>query len=235
MKLNRILGIIGILIIVSCSPKITSYIVSESKVDLDESEIIHIYEVEDNIPAESTLIGNINIGDTGLSTDCKYDKVISEAKNEAKKAKANIIKITELKRPDLLSSCYRLKADLYFAENIPKSRSLAEGSNYALIHFYRPNNFHGSAIKFKILDSKGSQIIGLKNDSRFTYRTTTYGEQVFWAPKIGKQSLTINIEEGQEYFVNCKMVQTFSGSDKTMQLVRSEKGEKEMNETKRKQ
>ena len=235
MKRHNIIAVIGLVILTSCSPKITSNITSERNIELDENATIHVYEVDDQIPSNSKLIGNIKIGDTGLSTNCKYDKVIKEAKNEAKKANANIIKITELKTPDLLSSCYRIKADLYFAENVPISRALPDGSNYALIHFYRPNNFFGSAIKFKILDSNGARVIGLKNNSRYSYKTTSYGKQIFWAPKVGKQSIVISIKEGQEYFVNCKMVQTFTGSDKTMKLVRFNKGELEMKATKRKQ
>jgi hypothetical protein len=38
---------------------------------------------------------------------------MTQARNEARKNGANIVKVVDKKKPDLWSSCYRLKIELY--------------------------------------------------------------------------------------------------------------------------
>ena len=225
MKLKIVLTFGAIYILIGCAPKITSTLVEQSGKSKKE-EVIHIYDLDETIPQNSIFKGDVKIGDTGLSTDCKYDKVISEAKKVARNANANIIKLIEVKRPSLVSSCYRIKAKLYSNENIQKEAVLPN-TDYSVIHFYRPNIFFGAAIKFKIYDNQGQLIVAMKNNSKFTYKIQEFGEEIFWSPKVGRDSIKLKITKGKEYYVNCKMVQTFTGNLRQMELIRAEKGKKE--------
>lgn len=47
----------------------------------------------------SILVGTLKVGDTGFTTDCGYNKIIHDAKIQARKFGGNIVQITELKRP----------------------------------------------------------------------------------------------------------------------------------------
>ena len=102
------------------------------------------------VPEEAAVLGTVKIGDTGFSTNCSYDTVIARAKEAARGAGGNAIKITEHRLPSLFgSTCHRIKATVLYvpAEFLadlevlpvvmprPDSALLAEGC--AIVHFYR--------------------------------------------------------------------------------------------------
>ncbi|MFA5330096.1 MAG: hypothetical protein WC384_20045 [Prolixibacteraceae bacterium] len=58
-------------------------------------------------------VGEIKLGETGLSIACSEEDAIEILKNEGCALKANVINITEETRADLWSSCYRCKAEFY--------------------------------------------------------------------------------------------------------------------------
>ncbi|HET7360612.1 MAG TPA: hypothetical protein VFI78_01625, partial [Salinimicrobium sp.] len=151
-----------------------------------------------------------------FTTDCGYDKVISVATTEAKNAGANIIQIVQLKDPSTFgSSCYRLKAKLYRnldpeslanmiynREQRNKSR-LPAGSDYALIHFYRPSSGLGALLGYKIKDENDSIVGRFRNGEKFIYKTKKFGTRSFHATLETKEEISINVQKGKEYFVRC--------------------------------
>lgn len=214
MKKILLSGII-LPLIISCAPKVTSnlinYSFSESNSELD----VIVLNQNEIVPENSKLIGNIKINDTGFSRNCGYNEVIEEARLAARKSGANIVALTEIKTPDIISTCYRIKANLYRnldskyidrrtkkIEDQNKSR-LPDDAEYAVVYFYRPRNYTGSAIGYKIRKNDDTVIGSMKNGELFEHIVVSFGEHVFWSKTEAKESITINIEKGKEYFVRC--------------------------------
>lgn len=204
------------IIILSCGTSISSKLSDKSFNKLDENTYVYVIKENETVPNNSKLIGEIKIGDSGFTTDCSYYKVLNDAKQTALNSGANIIKIIQLKKPTVLgSTCYRLKAQIYrnFDETsmlelknkidfLNKSR-LSEGSEFAKIYFYRPNNSLGALLGYKIKDNKDSIIGRVRNGEKFEMKTTKYGNQTFYGYLETKDSVIVNIEKGKEYFIRC--------------------------------
>ncbi len=73
------------------------------------------------MPESAKNIGNAKFGDSGFSIDCNFNSILIEARQIARKNGANIVKIADSKKPDLWSSCYRMKIDFYKYEGDVKS------------------------------------------------------------------------------------------------------------------
>jgi len=56
------------------------------------------------------------VGDTGFTTDCSADRVVTILKEQACQAGADVVYVTEWQAPDLSSTCYRATADLIRAQ-----------------------------------------------------------------------------------------------------------------------
>lgn len=74
---------------------------------------IAILDTNHLIPEGAELLGSMKLGDSGFSTDCDFYSNLSKARKRAREIGANIVKVTETKSPDLISSCYRLKIKFY--------------------------------------------------------------------------------------------------------------------------
>ncbi|UOY05769.1 hypothetical protein L0P88_17730 [Muricauda sp. SCSIO 64092] len=70
-------------------------------------------DIEHKLPERITKIGDLRFQDSGFSTDCSLNSLMNQARIEARKNGANIVKVIDKKKPDLWSSCYRLKIELY--------------------------------------------------------------------------------------------------------------------------
>lgn len=94
----------------SCGPSVKT-IIGEKYPPLDSSEYVRVIPINEQAPAGSLNIGIVKIGDTGFSTNCGWDVVIARAREEARKAGGNALKITEYIPPSLFgSSCDRITA-----------------------------------------------------------------------------------------------------------------------------
>ena len=201
----------------SCSPKVKSKLANSTFPAIEAGTPTFVLDENENIPENSIFIGDLKIGDSGFSTDCGYETVMENAKLRAKKSGANLILLTETKEPNAASTCYRIKAKMYrnldeeslanfIKENNQKNESrLPSDADYAVIYFYRPKNFTGSAIGYKIKLENDSIIGRVRNGEKFEYKTSTYGMQSFWGATESKDSVVINVKKGQEYFVRCGM------------------------------
>ncbi len=221
---------------VGCAPKVKSSLQSTKYAPLGPDDVIFVLEGSEEVPNNSTFVGDIKIGDSGFSTDCGYNTVMEKAKQTAQKAGANIIQITEMQEPNMASTCYRIKAKLYRnsheadlsafldtrrANN--KSR-LPEDADYAMIYFYRPPSYVGSLIGFKIrLDDK-TEIGRVRNGEKFAYKTSLTGNQTFWAVTESPSSIKINIEKGHEYFVRCSITMGVMVGRPKLELVKNQVG-----------
>ncbi len=78
----------------------------------------------------ATKIGEIKLGESGLSVTCSERHAISILKGEACAINADLIIITEEKRPDLWSSCYRCRAEFYQFNSTDSNRDLKSEEIY---------------------------------------------------------------------------------------------------------
>ncbi len=235
--------ILGILL-QSCTPKVRSNLTNNNLSPIPEDSEIFIIEEGGKAPINSELVGHLKVGDSGFSNDCGYEKVIQEAKITARKSGANFILITEIKKPNLASTCYRIKANMYrnlnediltniSAENVLKNKSrLPSNVDYAVVHFYRPRNFTGAALGYKIrLDDE--TIIGkIRNGSYFKYEIKNFGEHKFWGKTESSDSVIIDVKKGEEYFIRCGIKMGVAVGRPEMYLIENHVGIKEIEEMK---
>ncbi len=206
------------LTLVGCTPTVKSRLQNTSFPPLASADEVIVLTQGESVPQNSSFVGNLKIGDSGFSTDCGYETVMENAKKAAQKSGANIIELTEVKVPSMASTCYRIKAKLYRNTNqadIDKLLAARQDQNksrlpvdadYAVIYFYRPISFVGSAIGYKIRLEDRSIIGRVRNGEKFAYRTKVLGPQSFWAITESSDSIEINVERGEEYFVRCSIV-----------------------------
>lgn len=112
MKLARLLFILPLAIyLLSCAPSVSRTFIKKYA-PLDYKERVIVYGLNYQEPSNAEILGQIKIGDTGLTTDCSYKTVIEKAIFEARKIGGNVIKITEHQTPDFWSSCHRITAKI---------------------------------------------------------------------------------------------------------------------------
>lgn len=205
-----------LVLLCACSPKIKSNLTTHFEA-LPATDTILWINADTEVPKGSILVGDIKIGDSGFTTKCSYEETVTQAIEEARASGATILQFTEVKKPTLLSTCYRLKAKLYrntdasalaaLQETIAKKNAsrLPEGTNYAQIHFYRTKTAFGAAVGFDIKTANDSVIGRMKNGKKFTYTTSQEGKHTFYASTEKTDSIVIPIRKGQEYFVKCEV------------------------------
>lgn len=111
-QMTKMLLLITVIGFTSCSPKISSNLTNpQPKLSIDEK--VALLDIEHNLPESIVKVGDLRFQDSGFSTDCSFNSLMTQARNEARKNGANIVKVIDKKKPDLWSSCYRLKIELY--------------------------------------------------------------------------------------------------------------------------
>ncbi len=111
-QITKILFLITVIGITSCSPKITSNFTNpQPKLSIDEN--VALLDIDNSLPENVVKVGELRFQDSMFSTDCSFNSLMNQARVEARKNGANIVKVINKKKPDLWSSCYRLKIELY--------------------------------------------------------------------------------------------------------------------------
>jgi len=209
MKINFFLIIGSILFLTSCAAKLTSSM-QKTYAPLDYKEEVRVFEVSEETPPKAEKLGTIKVGDSGFSTDCDYATVLEKAKTEARKVGANVLKITEHKLPDLMSSCHRIKADVLKVDGIENYVSVAEtadidsaliDADYAIINVYRPSG-QGMLVNYD-LHLGDSIICRVKNNFCESIKIYKDGLNSLWAKTEAKSEIPINVELGKIYYVRC--------------------------------
>ena len=85
---------IFVIILSACSPRISKQLY-KSLPPLDLTNDVKVLSLTDSIPVISAQLGTIKVEDSGMTTKCKYEDFIEVAKNEARKAGGNAIKVIE--------------------------------------------------------------------------------------------------------------------------------------------
>lgn len=99
----------------SCGSTVSTTVTKSYDI-LNYQEEIMVFEVGEEVPESSELLGTVRIGETGFSIKCSYEVVVNEASQEARKVGGNAIKIVEHNKPDFWSSCHRITAEIFRIE-----------------------------------------------------------------------------------------------------------------------
>ncbi len=100
------------LLFCNCAHQITrsGYHVRKSDYKFCEVAIQKFKAISDT---NAKQIGEISLGESGMSSFCSEEDAINILKNEACAIDADLIIIVEEKRPDFWSTCYRCRAKFY--------------------------------------------------------------------------------------------------------------------------
>lgn len=79
---------------------------------------------------EVDIVGKINSYDTGISVTCNHDYVLRIFCEEACALDADILNIVDERMPDILSSCYRAKAEFIRLKDRQKVKELKNSEQY---------------------------------------------------------------------------------------------------------
>jgi hypothetical protein len=193
------------LMISSCNPKVTKSII-RTYPPLNSSTEISVLDLRTPIPIGAENLGSIKIGDSGFSTNCTWNTVIEKAKSEARRVGGNVIKITEHKQPDIVSSCHRIKVTILKVKNIDEisfaqdeDKDLTTERDYALIHFYTFTN----AFNCDFYLNNEILFRGEKFNWKKTVQTRTFGFCTIKANTSRKAELPLTIKKGGEYYIFC--------------------------------
>lgn len=96
----------------SCSARITTSI-QKSYEPIARAQEVEVINSLVDIPQSAELLGKVDVGDSGFTSNCSYDTVLNAAMQEARKAGGNAICITNHLTPDFQSSCHRISANIY--------------------------------------------------------------------------------------------------------------------------
>ncbi|MFA6922995.1 MAG: hypothetical protein WC223_01965 [Bacteroidales bacterium] len=224
--------IFGLLIfsIIACSPKVTTNI-NKQYPALDYTKEVIVIGLSETAPPSAVEIGTIKIGDSGFSTNCGWDKVIEEAKTEARKAGGNAIKIIEHIPPKAMgSSCHRITAKILKIENTEEIKATQEKDkiitdstwNYAKLFVFRYGGV-GAFIGYDLYIGD-SLLCRVTNKSKKEIKIYKKGLNTIWAKTESKEELPINIEFGKEYYLKCSVVMGIMVGRPKLQLVEPGEG-----------
>jgi len=105
---------VGFLIVVFCSSCATSTSFApygESYPPTNQG--VKIISQIDSVPSSCVRIGELHIYDAAIATQCGYEDVLSQAKNETNAHGGNAFKITRVSTPSFwTSTCYRIRGEV---------------------------------------------------------------------------------------------------------------------------
>lgn len=230
-----------VILLASCTSTKSTLVNSNLKA-LEPNDQVYILPEDEAISKGSELIGNFKVVDGGLTTDCSFNEQLFKAKNEARKAGANLLVIEQLKYPDGWSTCFRIKGKLYYESDkdllhnydeaiTNKNKSnLDKNANYAMIYAYRPSGSLGGLIGYKIRMDDETVIGRVRNGERFKYLISDFGEHTFWGKTESRDSVVINIEKGKEYYIRCGMKMGVFAARPEIAVIENRIGRNEWNE-----
>lgn len=236
-KLQGLFVIVGFIFFSSCSPKISTSL-SKSYPPLDYKQEVLVIGLDQAVPENSEVLGQVKIGDTGFSTNCDYDIVIDKAKLEARKAGGNAIKIIEHTPPSAMgSSCHRITAKILKIENIENYTPKVEQEvlldvDYAILNVYRYSGA-GALVSYNLYLGD-SVICRVKNNFKTTLHIKKDGLNSLWAKTEAKSEVPIDVKMGKTYYLRCGITMgAFVGHPK-LELIDSKTGKAEFESIKAK-
>lgn len=121
----------AVLFATACSPVVNTRIISHHQ-PLSDSHEVAVYEINDTLPVNSVVVGEVEIDGHVFVMDGDYDQVMALAVDEAKKAGGNILKVTTHRKPFFARQPVHyvaatiLKTDSALADQTEKHKKLTD-------------------------------------------------------------------------------------------------------------
>jgi len=206
--MKKLYGCLMLMIVIalsSCSPRISTSLI-KSYPALDYQQEVIVMGIQQQVPDDSEVIGQVKIGDSGMSTNCGYDMVIDKAKLEARKAGGNAIKIIKHTPPNMGSTCHRITAQILKVKDIEsliikEEEEIIENVDYAILNVYRYSG-SGALVNYD-LHLGDSVICRIKNNYKATLHLEKDGLNTLWAQTEAKAEVPIELQHGRQYYLRC--------------------------------
>ncbi len=112
MKRMLIISSLLALLTAACATQVDYVANSSGKSPRPDNCDIEVYLPGTSIARSYDIIGSVLIGDSGLTMSCGQATVIKQAKEKGCQVGADAILLTEIKEPDWISTCYRIKGNM---------------------------------------------------------------------------------------------------------------------------
>lgn len=234
-KLNAAIMVVLMVLVIACAPKVRTNI-TQKHPSLDFNEEVMVLELLDPVPPKAELLGTVKIGDSGVSSKCNYTQVIEKAKEEARKAGGNLVKIVEHKIPDFVSSCHRIKVEILRLDpaELASIKAIDEeidpSVDYATLYVYR-NGGAGALVGYNLY--LGDSLIGrVTNRFKQEIRISKEGPVELWAKTEAKASLPLDIKKGKTYYIRCSVSMGVMVGHPSLEKMGKQAGKREYESTK---
>ena len=228
---HLLITIWAVAILSGCSPKITSSFTSHHTPLAKDAEVL-VLDIAAPMPENAGVIGQIKIGDTGFTTkNGNYAAVLNIAKDEARKAGGNVVKITEHKSPDMLSSMHRIKAvilrvdDLSVLSDDISDVEVSTHPDYAVIYFYRESGA-GALVSYDVYVGD-TKVYRSRPNTNAEVKLYEEGDVEVWAKTEAKEVLPLTIRKGSDYFVRTSVSAGIMIGRPRMEIVSAKAGREE--------
>lgn len=230
--------LLSALLFSSCNLKITTEL-AKTYPTLDYREDVLVLGLGEQEPENAEFLGEVKIGDSGLTTKCDYNLIIDYAKLEARKIGGNAIQITKHIPPsDFGSTCHSITANILKItdieaflnhENTPKEQPAFD---YALLHIYR-NTAYGALVTYN-LHLNDSVICRVKPRWKTTVKVDKPDTYTLWAKTEVRKEVTLLLEPGKEYYIKCGVNMGAFVGRPSIDIVENGYGKKEFTSIKQK-
>ena len=220
-----------IIILAGCSPKITSSLTS-ARPPLSKDVEVTILDADDPVPEKAEVLGHIKIGDTGFTTkNGNYAAVLNIARDQARQAGGNVVKITEHKSPDLFSSIHRIKADILRVDDLSvlsddmSDMEVSTHPDYAVIYFYRESGA-GALVSYDVYVGD-TKVYRSRPDTKAEVKLYEDGDVEVWAKTEAKEVLPMTIKKGMDYYIRTSVSAGIMIGRPRMEIVSDKAGREE--------
>lgn len=200
---------------------------------------VFVLPVNTPLPADAQKISSIKLGNNSTALHCNYEALVLEAKQKAIAAGGNIVKITQLVEPYFISKCYLIKADIYKSAHTEAYKKAVEAVKSPILSV-TDNNHYGRIYIYRLADTTAfapAYDLHLNNDSviadihskAYYCISLPIGQYTFWAETEHKQSVTINVMAGRQYYLRCGLIMGEIRRIPDLQLIPQAEGAKEYN------
>lgn len=121
----RLAALLGWVLTVSCGPSVQYVPLAPAGPAKGLADPIEVYADDVRIPHGAAVVGEVRVGDTGFSTGCGLNALISILKDKARAVGADAVYLARIVEPDLSSTCYRVTARLL---KYPESQPVSEAA-----------------------------------------------------------------------------------------------------------
>ena len=211
MNARRICFFLGCLLIAACSPKVTSSLTS-SYPPLDPSEEVYVVELNAPEPENAEFLGSFKIGDSGFTSNKNgsYEAVIELARQQARLAGGNVVRIRRHQKPDMKSTIHRITADILRVQD-PEALVLEESQvinsdhpDYAIVYFYRDGSAAGAFVNYTVNIGE-EKVYRCKPGTKAEVKIFEEGTVEIWARTEARVTVPLQVKLGGEYYVRCSV------------------------------